>query len=295
MTIPSITPYGGQFPSESDPATFSARANALMLWLVNNAGPEINSAGQAIDAALVGSGDVVAAVADIQSRLAVLEARMASSFIRGVEVFLTTVGSGVWTPPAGVVAFSVEVWGAGGAAGGVQGNGGGSYDAASGGGGAGGYARKWWAHTSGSYSYTIPSGGLSSVGLVAGAAGGDATFGNGGSLDIVAGGGAGGSGSWSAGGGYWAGGVGGAASGGDLNIVGGAGGMGRVAREDWHTAANGGASPLWGGTQFAAVNTAGTDATVPGAGGAGAVVVDVVASYRGGHGAGGMIKIVPYF
>ncbi len=62
-----ITQYAGGLPSAADPATFDARAAALMQWLTVNFAPEIAALAAEIEAALAGSDGVVDALAALQT------------------------------------------------------------------------------------------------------------------------------------------------------------------------------------------------------------------------------------
>lgn len=62
----SITQFTEALPSADDPATFDARANALMLWLTASFAPEVKLAAEGISAALAGAGDLPEAVAQLQ-------------------------------------------------------------------------------------------------------------------------------------------------------------------------------------------------------------------------------------
>ncbi|MDO6722646.1 hypothetical protein Q4560_05160 [Celeribacter halophilus] len=62
MSFTEITPYDGQLPSSSDPASFDGRASALMSWLVANFAPEIQALAVEIATALNGEEDTLAAV-----------------------------------------------------------------------------------------------------------------------------------------------------------------------------------------------------------------------------------------
>lgn len=66
----SITQFTEALPSADDPATFDARANALMLWLTASFAPEVKLAAEDIAAALAGAGDLPAAVAQLQGVVA---------------------------------------------------------------------------------------------------------------------------------------------------------------------------------------------------------------------------------
>ncbi|MDD8022667.1 MAG: hypothetical protein PHX82_06115 [Paracoccaceae bacterium] len=62
----SITQFTEALPSADDPATFDARANALMLWLTASFAPELNLTVEEIATALAGAGNLTAAVAQLQ-------------------------------------------------------------------------------------------------------------------------------------------------------------------------------------------------------------------------------------
>ncbi|MBE3637460.1 glycine-rich domain-containing protein [Mangrovicoccus algicola] len=289
MTIPTVPPYAGQLPDDSDPVTFSDRAEAVFDWLVTGAAPAISSVASEMNAALAGDpGSVVEAVGDIQDRLG-------PGYLPGAPVYLQS-GSGNWAVPAGLKALEIRVFGAGGAAGGVDGSGG-TDDATSGGGGGGGYCRHFHQHVPGqSYSYQVGAGGVSAAGNAAGTDGGASSFASSGSLALSAGGGRGGSGDAGKNTGQANGGAGGMASGGTLNLTGQAGGMGKVNAGNPVPTGHGGAPGAeFPGTEIRFMNQDGADATSPGAGGAGAIANSVSDDYRGGHGAPGLIIIQPYF
>ncbi|WP_108259857.1 hypothetical protein [Mangrovicoccus ximenensis] len=84
--------------------------------------------------------------------------------------------------------------------------------------------------------------------------------------------------------------------GGTLNLRGQAGGAGRVLDYNWMPTAHGGAPGAeFPGTMFRFVNQDGWDAESPGAGGAGGSSINSDSDYRGGHGAAGLIILIPYF
>jgi hypothetical protein len=69
MSFTEITPYDGQLPSSSDPASFDGRASALMSWLVANFAPEIQALAVEIATALNGEEDTLAAVQALSDSL----------------------------------------------------------------------------------------------------------------------------------------------------------------------------------------------------------------------------------
>ncbi len=136
---------------------------------------------------------------------------------------ILTSGSGTYTPTLGTNTITVQLVGGGGGSGGVAGSG--STSSAAGGGGAGGFCLKYIASLSGTYTYSIGTGGAGGAsGTHSGSSGTDTTFSNGViTLTGAAGGGGTGGTDISSGSNAAAGGAGGAGSGGDLNHVGGSG------------------------------------------------------------------------
>lgn len=67
MPVPDVTEYAGLLPSSADPATFSARAEAIFAWLAATATPEFNAAIAALNAALNADETLVDAVAALQA------------------------------------------------------------------------------------------------------------------------------------------------------------------------------------------------------------------------------------
>ncbi|MBR9765340.1 MAG: tail fiber protein [Rhodobacteraceae bacterium] len=67
MPVPSFTPYEGLLPSEADPATFPARAEALMAWFTQTGAPQLAAMASFLDS-IVGEAetlvDAVAALRD---------------------------------------------------------------------------------------------------------------------------------------------------------------------------------------------------------------------------------------
>ncbi|AJE46003.1 phage tail protein [Celeribacter indicus] len=63
MSFTEITPYGGQFPSSDDPASFDLRARELMSWLVANFAPEVAALSVELATALDGASSVLEAIA----------------------------------------------------------------------------------------------------------------------------------------------------------------------------------------------------------------------------------------
>lgn len=143
---------------------------------------------------------------------------------------LTSGTAATYNRPTGVTRIAVEMVGGGGGGGGVSGAA--SQGASGGGGGGGGYVLKFIDNVAASYTYTVGAKGTgASSGNNTGNSGTASTFSNGGSLNLSAGGGTGGSGQASSatvpryGG---AGGAGGTSSGGDVNIAGRQGDRGLV-------------------------------------------------------------------
>ena len=216
-------------------------------------------------------------------------------------VYLTTPGSGTYTPTAGTKRILVEVWGAGGGGGGVDGIATSGHWAKGGSGAGGGYCSKWIAsNLAASYSYTVGAGGSGgSAGANDGSTGGSSTF-SGTGVSLTANGGAGGIGNTAAAGGtvnY--GHLGGSASGGDLNVQGGRStGNQNYSRLDADSFAGVG----WGfpvtanvGGQGSNGGSAGSAGINPSEGGAGAKVDGIATNYAGGNGGTGLIKITEYF
>ncbi|WP_172332492.1 hypothetical protein [Mangrovicoccus sp. HB161399] len=288
MTIPTVPAYAGSLPDETDPITFSARAEAVFGWLVTGAAPAISNVATEMNAALAGDpGTVIDAVGGIQDRLA-------PGYLPGPPVYLTS-GSGSWPVPAGLKALDIQMLGAGGGAGGVAGNSG-IEDAASSGGGGGGYCRKFHVHVSGqTYSYAVGTGGTSAPGNADGTGGGQTSFSSSGSLSLTANGGGGGFGMSAVNTGQASGPGGGTASGGDLNVEGQRGGMGKVNASNPAPTGDGGApGALFPGTKFQFLSQTGASALSPGAGGAGAIATGDD-NLAGGHGGDGLIILIPYF
>lgn len=215
-------------------------------------------------------------------------------------VYLTTPGSGTYTPTAGTKRILVEVWGAGGGGGGVDGQGAGTW-AKGGSGGGGGYCSKWIASgLAASYSYTVGAGGAGGVaGANGGSQGGTSTF-SGTGVSLTAEGGTGAAGETATATGSLSSGVyGGTGSGGDINIKGGAAESGYNSQATQRTAivgvgysfpashSAGGVGPSQGGAGGNGVN--------PSEGGSGALVRDIATNYAGGNGGPGLIKITEYF
>lgn len=217
-------------------------------------------------------------------------------------VYLTTPGSGTYTPTAGTKRILVEVWGAGGGGGGVDGQTAGTWGKGAPGGG-GGYCSKWIAGgLAASYSYTVGAGGAGGIaGANTGSTGESSTF-SGAGVSLTANGGNGGNGTTAvdvAAVNGINGGAGGAATGGDLNVKGGSGDV------SWNTTPlprNGLAGESYGFPRSnftfgiaASSGAAGTAGNNPGEGGTGGVVRDIATNYAGGAGAPGLIKITEYF
>ena len=212
-------------------------------------------------------------------------------------IFIDTIllASGTsYTPTTGTNKIMIELWGAGGAGGGVDG---GATGAIAGGGGSGGYARYYMTGVgSGPYTYSIGAGGAGVVGA-AGNAGGNTTF-NTGTVTITAYGGQGGG---SVPGGpavkFAFGGAGGVIStGGDYNSGGAPGGRGMTGtiRPAIFSGYGGSTSLGGGGTGIYNLTAAGVwAATSTGSGGGGANGLDPPAS-AGGDGADGVIIISEY-
>lgn len=216
-------------------------------------------------------------------------------------VYLTTPGSGTYTPTAGTKRILVEVWGGGGGGGGVDGVATAGHWAKGGSGGGGGYCSKWIASgLAASYSYTVGAGGAGgTAGANDGSQGGTSTF-SGTGVSLTANGGLGGSGQTAVSGGNNSSGTfGGVATGGDINIKGGAAETGLNAQANIRTARVGvGYSFPASETANAVSNaegSAGDDGVNPSEGGAGGVVRDIATNYAGGAGAPGLIKITEYF
>ena len=216
-------------------------------------------------------------------------------------VYLTTPGSGTYTPTAGTKRILVEVWGGGGGGGGVDGIATSGHWAKGGCGGGGGYCSKWIASgLAASYSYTVGAGGAGgNAGANTGATGGTSTF-SGTGISLTANGGDGGAGKTAESGGTLSyGHPGGSASGGDLNVRG-----GRSTGNLTFTRLD--AEPFvgvgWGfpvtnnvGPQGASGGSAGSAGINPSEGGAGAKVDSIATNYAGGTGGPGLIKITEYF
>ena len=92
-------------------------------------------------------------------------------------IWLTTPGSGTYTPTSGCRALYVEAVGGGGGSAGALGTAGSA--AVAGGGGGGSYAAKYYATPAASYAYTVGAGGSAGAATpTAGGNGGDTTFGS---------------------------------------------------------------------------------------------------------------------
>jgi len=203
--------------------------------------------------------------------------------------FLSTAGSGTYTPSTGTNLVLVEGWGGGGAGGGAAT---GSSTCSIGvGGGGGAYSFKRISGVTGTIAYVVGSGGTGNFGL-AGDAGTDTTFG--GTL-LVAKAGAGGSvlaagtsliGAQGALGGI-------AASGaGDIKASGSAGGAAVRLSGTTGMSGYGGSSTLGGSATARVSATSGVPGLTYGGGGSGALSTG--ASQIGGSGADGFIKVNEY-
>jgi hypothetical protein len=215
-----------------------------------------------------------------------------------------SVGSGTFTRDPKTIIAQVFVTGGGGGGGGSDSDG--SSGSCSGGGGGGGTSIKWLtaAQLGTTATYTVGGGGA--AGTVLGGNGGNGsnsifTCTGIDSIVLVGTGGEGGFGTGSA---YAAntsafnGGNGGIPTGGDILHTGLDGLPGLGVGNNTVTAGNGGAS-YWGGgangpVRFTAGSNAGINATQPGAGGSGAVNINLLTGVVGGTGAAGTILIVEY-
>jgi hypothetical protein len=214
------------------------------------------------------------------------------------ETILTGATSGTYTVPVGTLYLTVEGWGAGGGGGGSN-SAAGSFSAAACGGGGGGYFfKKITTAIASTYSYAVGSGGA------AGAAGNNngspgsasTTFGS--SFLTATVGTGGGAGASSNASGVFSGnaGTGGAGTGGDVNISGGAGGIGLYLQ-----GATGQTLSGYGGSSAQVPEAAGifetgagTAACGPGGGGSGGAGVSG-SNFGGGAGGTGVLIITAYF
>lgn len=215
-------------------------------------------------------------------------------------VYLTTPGSGTYTPTAGTKRILVEVWGGGGGGGAVDGQGAGTW-AKGGPGGGGGYCCKWIASgLAASYSYTVGAGGAGgAAGANDGGTGGTSTF-SGTGVNLSATGGAGGVGATgSATGSQPSGASGGTATGGDLNIRGGTGesisNQSALLRTGTPGAGYSFPQSNWTAGVGSSTGSTGQDAFNPAEGGAGGLTRGIATNYAGGAGGPGLIKITEYF
>lgn len=154
--------------------------------------------------------------------------------------YLTTGVGATYTPTAGTMNILVQMVGGGGGSGGGAGSTI-TFNAAGGGGG-GAFCQKYITAIASSYTYTIGAGGAAgSAGNNNGSAGSATTFNSG---ALSAGGGGGGEGSAGKNGNNFdgLGGAGGVASGGDLNVPGGAGGVGIILTTSAAGAGSGGST-----------------------------------------------------
>jgi hypothetical protein len=209
-------------------------------------------------------------------------------------VLITSVALATYTPPAGVRALLVELWGPGGGGGGAQSSAGNL--AAGAGGGGGGYASKFYATVAASYSVQAGTGGVPGVGVGGGGggAGGPATtFGG-----VTANGGGGGNGDPAGGsteGVDRTGGVGGVATGGDINMVGSDGGSSiRWSGTVGISGAGAGSAMGGGAVKGVAGPNPGNDGNLYGGGGSGGLSTTTGGS-AGGRGANGVIRITEYY
>lgn len=216
-------------------------------------------------------------------------------------VYLTTAGSGTYTPTAGTKRILVEVWGAGGGGGGVDGVATAGFWAKGGSGGGGGYCSKWIASgLAASYSYTVGARGAGgTAGANNGSQGGASSF-SGTGVSLTANGGLGGAGQTAvSGGNSSSGSFGGVATGGDINIKGGVAESGLNVQVAIRTAIVGVGYSFPASETTAAVSSssgsAGSDGVNPSEGGTGGVVRDIATNYAGGDGGPGLIKITEYF
>ncbi|HWQ60489.1 MAG TPA: hypothetical protein VN420_05105, partial [Candidatus Fimivivens sp.] len=197
-----------------------------------------------------------------------------------------------YTPTAGTKYAVVEMWGGGGAGGGVSA----TASGAGGGGGAGGYARYYLTAVSGTYTYSIGSGGTGNSGATGGA-GGNTTFVDGGTT-VTAYGGSGGiyvAGSTTAK--PALGGAGGVVSvNGHINGAGVPGYSGQTGAATVAASGAGGSTQLGGGGAGRNTSGAGNAAVAnTGSGGAGAAcVTSGAAAAAGGAGSAGRIVITEY-
>lgn len=259
---------------------------------VNTGASTINVAGLGVkDIKLPDGSDPAAGEIDglIKLRFNLASDRFELDLTGQIKVTKITV-SGAYNPPAGVKWLRITAIGAGGGGGGVDGQG--ANTARHGGcGGGGATARSLITDIAASYTVTIGAAGTGgAAGNNNGTAGGDTTV-VGTGLNLSAGGGGEGNGGTAvAGSGTSAGGAGGIATGGDDNLSGGDGMGGRIGGGDLSMLGLAGASIL-GGQVASTTNSAGTDAVVFGAGGAGATVDGTTTNYAGGDGVEGVVFI----
>jgi len=92
MSFTEILPFNGLLPTGDDPASFDARAEALMSWLVENFAPQITALAVEIQTALGGSSDALTAIAD-------LSASLGAAAYRGISTDMDFLG----VSPSGLV------------------------------------------------------------------------------------------------------------------------------------------------------------------------------------------------
>lgn len=69
MPVPDFTPYEGLLPSESDPATFPARAEALMAWFTQTGAPQLKALAQFLDGLVDDEATVLNALEALETSL----------------------------------------------------------------------------------------------------------------------------------------------------------------------------------------------------------------------------------
>lgn len=69
MPVPDFTPYAGLLPSESDPATFPTRAQALFTWFVETGAPQLAALATYLDGLVDDDATVLDALETLQDGL----------------------------------------------------------------------------------------------------------------------------------------------------------------------------------------------------------------------------------